>query len=134
MLENKKFVEIAARYMNENKTDTFDTHTNGIKMYVDGSINNIELQDGDLYFISIGEWETPDNKDGGKVEDVKKWEVFTLHYNKKTKACFEDWDNIPIDEDCLCQHKVFKSLKTAFNYAWRAAMKRQTPKDVNRIW
>lgn len=113
-------------YWYNNKCGSFDTHVNGIEIDVDGKIKNITFFINKYYFISAGEWDEVGNNG---------WEVFTLHYNRKTKTTFENWDNIPINDDCLCQHKIFtRSLWTAFKYAWRACMEHKTPKEVNQIW
>jgi len=84
--------------------------------------DTFEIGINKLYFISVGKL----------AEDT--YEVFTLHYNVKTKKTHDDWGNIPFDEDHLCQHKCFTSWKRAFNYALRYAEKQETPKDVNEIW
>lgn len=88
----------------------------------DTADNTLEISIDNKYFISIGKL----------AEDT--FEVFTLHYNKNTKTTWEDWENIPADEDHLCQHKCFSSFWRAFSYAFKAAEKGVTPREINYMW
>lgn len=81
-----------------------------------------EIEINKFYFISIG-----------KLAD-DTFEVFTLHYNKDTKTSWKDWSIIPAEKDHLCQHKCFTSFRRALNYAFKAAEKGITPREINQIW
>lgn len=95
----------------------------GSRYSVEAACDNVwEIMINKKYFISVG-----------KLEDGT-YEVFTLHYRIETKTTWKDWSVIPAEDDHLCQHKVFKSLKTAFNYALRAAQAGTTPTDINQIY
>lgn len=111
-----------------------------VKAYKNGYYKEVIVYHGDRYSVEEAAdnvWEIMINKkyfiSVGRL-DNGEYEVFTLHWSIKAKKPWADWSVIPAEDDHLCQHKVFKSLKVAFNYALRAAQTGTTPTDINKIW